>query len=79
MNLGVSYNFFNGEEHLLASIKSIRDSVDFVCLVYQNISNKGNNISEEALDAISDLRSNKLVDNFYCYLQIYMSLHRKTR
>ena len=45
MNLGVSYNFFNGEEHLLASIKSIRDSVDFVCLVYQNISNKGNNIS----------------------------------
>ncbi len=67
MNLGVSYNFFNGEEHLLASIKSIRDSVDFVCLVYQNISNKGNNISEEALDTISDLRSNKLVDNFYCY------------
>ena len=41
MRLGVSYNLFDGEELLLASIKSIRANVDYICVVYQDISNSG--------------------------------------
>ncbi|MDQ7989671.1 MAG: hypothetical protein REI09_08560 [Candidatus Dactylopiibacterium sp.] len=39
---GVSYNVFNGEEHLLHSIRQIRPCVDFVGLVVQTVSNLGN-------------------------------------
>ena len=41
MKLGVSYNLFDGEELLTDSIKSIRDSVDIVSVVYQTESNFG--------------------------------------
>ena len=34
MKLGVSYNLFDGEELLESSIKSIRDNVDYVSVVY---------------------------------------------
>ena len=42
MKLGVSYNVFDGEELLESSIKSIRDNVDHISVVYQTISNFGN-------------------------------------
>lgn len=41
MRLGVSYNLYDGEELLAASIKSIREEVDYICVVYQNTSNSG--------------------------------------
>jgi hypothetical protein len=63
MKLSVSYNFFNGEEHLIASVNSIRASVDFISIVYQSISNSGNIISPEALDTLSDIRNRKLADS----------------
>lgn len=63
MKLSVSYNFFNGEEHLIASIQSIRNSVDFISIVYQSISNSGNRISIEALDTLNDIRTAKLADH----------------
>lgn len=62
MKLSVSYNFFNGEEHLIPSILSVRNSVDFITIVYQNFSNAGNAISAEALDVLNDIRKNKLVE-----------------
>lgn len=62
MKLSVSYNFFNGEEHLESSIQSIRNSVDYITIVFQSTSNSGNKISTEALDALNDIRSKKLVD-----------------
>ena len=36
--LGVSYNLFNGEELLEASIKSIRQNVDYINVIYQEYS-----------------------------------------
>lgn len=63
MKLSASYNFFNGEEHLIPSIKSIRNSVDFISIVYQKTSNSGNYASQCALDTLSDIRAGKLADN----------------
>lgn len=42
MITGVSYNVFNGEEHLIHSIRQIRPCVDFINLVVQTVSNLGN-------------------------------------
>lgn len=67
MKLSVSYNFFNGEEHLEASVRSIRDSVDYITIVYQRISNAGEPISPEALEVLKRLKELKLVDRLYDY------------
>ena len=39
MKLGVSYNLWKGEELLKYSIKAIREHVDYIVVVYQNLSN----------------------------------------
>jgi len=68
MKLSVSYNFFNGEEHLISSINSVRDSVDFISIVYQSISNSGNTITPEAIETLNDIRNRKLADNIIEYV-----------
>ncbi len=67
MNLSVSYNFFNGEKHLQASVRSIRASVDFVSVVYQEISNSGEPITDIALALLTSLKKQGLVDVIYKY------------
>jgi hypothetical protein len=44
MKLGIAYNVFDGTELLQMSLQSIRPEVDFVCAVYQRVSNHGNAI-----------------------------------
>ena len=46
MNLGVSYNVFDGEELLEGSIFQIRNEVDYISVVYQSISNFGHPCDE---------------------------------
>jgi len=46
MLLGLAYNLFDGEELLEYSIKSIRKNVDFICVVWQKISNHGEQCNE---------------------------------
>jgi len=67
MKLGISYNLFDGEELLKDSIKSIRDNVDHISIVYQTESNFGNPCSEELVPLINDLKSTGLVDEIYKY------------
>lgn len=64
---GVSYNLFDGEELLKESIISIRDSVDFISVVYQEVSNYGNKCSDNLLSILMDLNDNKLIDCLYNY------------
>lgn len=64
---GVSYNVFDGEELLKDSILSIRDSVDYISVVYQVISNHGNKCSGNLLPILMDLKDSKLVDELYEY------------
>ena len=62
MILGASYNIFDGEELLEGSIKSIRDKVDYVSVVYQNVSNFNNNASENLDVVLKKLKDEKLID-----------------
>lgn len=59
---GVSYSVFDGEELLEASIKSIRESVDYVNVVYQTISWKGNPADEGLLPLLKKLKNTGLID-----------------
>jgi hypothetical protein len=66
MKLGVSYNVFDDSIELLeASIKQIRNSVDIVIVITQNISNYGNPIKPEAIEYLKVLRKKGLVDHYF--------------
>lgn len=67
MKLGVSYNVFDGEELLEPSIKSIRDSVDFVSVVYQTTSNFGNPANEGLEPMLKSLKEKGLIDELFFY------------
>ena len=58
MKLGVSYNIFDGEELLENSIKSIRENVDYISVVYQEVSNFGNPCDENLIPLLNDLLNN---------------------
>ncbi|SFA86043.1 hypothetical protein SAMN05421688_1239 [Poseidonocella pacifica] len=68
MILSGSYNFFNGEEHLVASLRSVRGSFEHISLVWQGVSNSGVAISPSALEALSTARNLGLVDDFIEYM-----------
>lgn len=67
MKLGVSYNLFDGEELLEGSIKQIKDEVDYISVVYQTKSNLGNKCSDNLINLIEKLKSDKLIDELYLY------------
>lgn len=67
MKLSASYNFFNGQEHLKASVASIRSSVDHISVVYQEVSNAGLPASRETLSLLHHLMEEKLIDEMYLY------------
>ena len=67
MKLGVSYNIFDGEELLENSIRSIRDNVDYISVVYQEISNFGNPCNENLVSLINKLKTEGLVDEIFKY------------
>ena len=64
--LGVVYNLFDGEELLEDSVKTIRPLVDYITIVYQVVSNFGeNNNSSEVIS--KRLLEDGLVDNIIRY------------
>jgi hypothetical protein len=67
MKLGVSYNVFDGVELLEYAIKSIRNCVDHVNVVYQVISNWGNPESFCIKDIVYDLKNKNLIDEVTLY------------
>lgn len=76
MRLAASYNYFNGDEHFIASLKAIRETVDVISVVWQETSNSGELISEEAKDALDDALAASLVDQIIEY-QPDLSITRK--
>ena len=56
MKVGVSYNLFDGEELLEDSIKSIRNNVDYISVVYQTVSNFGNPCSPNLMPVLEELK-----------------------
>jgi hypothetical protein len=67
MKVGISYNLFDGEELLEASIKSVRDNVDYISIVYQTESNFGNPCSPDLIPLLEELKNKKLIDELYRY------------
>jgi hypothetical protein len=78
MKLGASYSFFDGEELLRYSIKSIRDSVDYVVVVAQEFSYTGNPWTSEAKELCDELLRDGLVDNLVIFTALSgMSPHEQ--
>ena len=70
MKLGISYNLFDGEELLKYSIKYIRNSVDYISVVYQEVSNFGDKCTDELLPLLHRLNSAGQIDELYLYTPI---------
>jgi hypothetical protein len=67
MKLGVSYTIFDGEELLEGSINTIREHVDYISVVYQTVSNFGNESDVNLLPLLKELESKGLIDELHYY------------
>lgn len=67
MKVGVSYNVFDGEELLEASINCIRSNVQHISVVYQITSNFGNPASSDLKEMLERLSEKGLIDELYYY------------
>jgi len=67
MRLGIAYNAFDALELLEASIDTVRPLADFICVVYQEISNVGEPLSDRDRGFLDALRETGKVDLFYEY------------
>lgn len=71
MKLGISYNLFNGEELLEASIKSVRKEAYHINVVYQKTSYFGNSASENLETFLIELKNKGLIDEIYFYDKVF--------
>lgn len=67
MKLGVTYSVFSGEELLRASILSIRKCVDYINVVYQEVSWTGIRMNPELPRLLNTLKEEGLIDNIILY------------
>jgi hypothetical protein len=67
MKLGASYNVFDGLELIEYSIRSIRSNVDYISVVYQDLSNLGNQSKVSSLQILRELKSNRFIDEIIKY------------
>lgn len=65
--LGVAYNLFDGYELLPYSVNSIRAHTDYICVVYQTLSNYGNSIDDGLVGTLLELKLQGLIDEFVPY------------
>jgi hypothetical protein len=66
MKLGVTYNIFDGEEMLFFSLRNLRPMVDHINVVYQTISNFGNE-NENLEEQLHKYERAGLIDKLYKY------------
>lgn len=64
--LGIAYNVFDGEELLPYSLQCIRDTADYIVVVYQSISNFGNE-NKNLLPLLEKLQKQNLIDELVEY------------
>lgn len=75
--LGVTYSLFSGEELLEQSIKSIRNQVDYINVVYQKKSWYGNDVSPDVPELLKRLKEKGLIDTCIEYVFTDFSNHAK--
>jgi hypothetical protein len=67
--LGIAYNVFDGEELLPYSLQCVRDTAQYIVVVYQTISNFGNK-NKNLLPLLKQLQEQKLIDELVEYTPI---------
>lgn len=65
--LGITYNVFDGVEFLPASVRSVRKRAGYINVVYQTISNFGEQAPSEDIKILEKLKSEKLIDKIIIY------------
>ena len=76
MKIGVSYNLWKGEEFVPYSIKSIRNRVDYIVIVYQSLSN----YKQERKDLrplLDEWKEMGLIDEWVFYEPEFEGIERK--
>lgn len=66
--LGIAYNVFDGEELLEKSILSVRNVADFICVVWQRVSNQGNFADPYVEVFLNTLKEKGLIDKLIEYV-----------
>ena len=69
MKLGVCYNVFDGEELLESSITCIREYVDFIVVVGQEVSNFGER-RDDLLPHLLKLKNQGLIDYIHKFTPV---------
>lgn len=64
--LGIAYNIFDGEELLPYSLQCVRHTADYIVVVYQKISNFGNE-NKNLLPLLNELKQQNLIDELIEY------------
>lgn len=77
MKLGIAYNLFDGEELLEASLKTVRDSADYICVIYQTVSYYENPASPELEIILNSLKDKGLIDEIYHYNKDFSKITNK--
>lgn len=67
MNINVCYNVFDNEELLEDSILNIRNYVEEITILFQNVSNVGIKAEPHLQDFLLELKNKKIVDNLVLY------------
>ncbi|MBQ7524345.1 MAG: hypothetical protein IJT08_01920 [Alphaproteobacteria bacterium] len=67
MKLGVSYNLFDGEELLEPSARAIRKSAQYINVIYQNVSNRGEKRDDDLGVMLHELKLRGVIDEYILY------------
>jgi hypothetical protein len=66
--LGIAYNIFDDSIELLEkSILSVRNTADYITVIYQDISNMGNESEINLKELLTEYKDNGLINSFYLY------------
>ena len=64
--LGIAYNIFDDSIELLEkSILSVRNTADYITVIYQDISNMGNESEINLKELLTEYKGKGLIDSFY--------------
>lgn len=66
--LGIAYNIFDDSIELLEkSILSVRNVADYITVIYQDISNMGNESEINLKELLTEYKNKGLINSFYLY------------
>ena len=77
MKVGVSYNLWKGEEFIPYAIKTIRPKVDYIVIVYQNLSNYKQERKDDLRPVMQEWKDVGLIDDFVYYEPEFNGIEKK--